>query len=361
MKNFIYITLTLLVGLGLVTGCEQEEAKKVVDLSGENSEAPVIENAATGSADLSMETSGDVFEVFNWTAADYGQAVAVGYVLKMDINSDFSTATNLMTTEELTASVTVKQINDAAILLGAVTGEEIDIYIRVVSQINGVDESAIASSDVVRTVTPYEVIIDYPAIYVPGAYQGWSPGAENGRLYSYDFDAVYEGIIRVIDAANPTGDVSFKVTPQADWSPTAWGGTLTAAGTGYTGDLDASGGDYSVAAGVYAFTVDTEGMTIEMTKVDDWGIIGDATPGGWDNDTDLIYNGQLKVWEITVDLVVGGLKIRANDEWVSDYGDDDADGTLNAGGANISVTEAGSYTLQFDLEGLTYTMTKNEE
>ncbi|PIB34803.1 hypothetical protein BFP72_04985 [Reichenbachiella sp. 5M10] len=358
MKNILYIALTLCVGLGLMSSCAEEDSKYTVDLSGENSTAPTVSNPASGTADLSEDAAAEVFEVFEWVAADYGAPVAVTYVLKMDVNQDFSTATDLVTTEELLASPTVKQVNDGAIALGAATGEQLDLYFMVVSQINGVEESVLSGTEMVRTVTPYEVVIDYPTIYVPGAYQGWSPGAENGRLYSYDFNKQYAGVIRVIDAANPTGDVSFKVTPEPAWD-LAWGGVLTAAGTGYTGDLDPSGGDFSVAPGVYAFSVDTDAMTIEMTKTDDWGLIGSATPGGWDNDTDLLYNGQLRVWEITVDLIEGEFKIRANDEWVSDYGDDNGDGTLEAGGANIAVSEAGNYTLQFDLTGLTYTMTKN--
>src|SRR5690606_1354337 len=46
-----------------------------------------------------------------------------------------------------------------------------------------------------------------------------------------------------------------------------------------------------------------------------WGIIGDATPGGWDADTDMTYDFGNSRWTYTGDLVPGALKFRLNDEW----------------------------------------------
>ncbi len=100
-------------------------------------------------------------------------------------------------------------------------------------------------------------------------------------------------------------------------------------------------------------------LTISLTKTEDWGLIGSATPDGWNSDQNMFYNGQRKMWEITLDLVVGEFKFRANDAWDTNYGDNGGDGTLEAGGANIAVTEAGSYTIRFDPVALTYTVVKN--
>lgn len=359
MKRLLYITLAMTVALLGTSSCDEEEAKPMVDLSGENVGGPLMSNAATGTVDISIDAASEVFEVFEWTAVDYGANVAVSYSLKMDISEDMSTAVNLVNTEELSASPTVKQINDGALGLGAAIGTETTLYFSLSSTINGVSESLLEGSAVSRMVTPYQVIIDYPMIYAPGAYQGWSPGDVNGRLFSYDFNSVYEGILRLKDGDNAT--VEFKLTPEPNWD-NDWGGSLTAAGSGYTGTLEPKGSNFQVSAGTYYVTADVSNLTIELEKTEDWGIIGSGiAPFDWSVDVDMNYNGQIQAWELTTDLQVGEIKFRADDDWALNYGDTGADGSLEAGGDNIAITEAGNYTIQMDVENLTYTIIKNEE
>ncbi len=86
-----------------------------------------------------------------------------------------------------------------------------------------------------------------------------------------------------------------------------------------------------------------------------WGLVGDATPNGWSGpDVMLKQDGSIR--SIYVTLLDGQMKFRQNNNWTNNYGDDGADGTLNAGGANIVVT-AGTYKVSFDLANLTYTIT----
>ena len=80
-----------------------------------------------------------------------------------------------------------------------------------------------------------------------------------------------------------------------------------------------------------------------------WGIIGDATPNAWnDPDTDMTYDAGTSTWRITLDLVVGQMKFRANDDWAWNYGDNGADGSLENDGDNIVVDTAGNYTVVLD-------------
>lgn len=89
------------------------------------------------------------------------------------------------------------------------------------------------------------------------------------------------------------------------------------------------------------------------------GIIGSATPGGWDTDTDMAYNIVDNSWNLTVDLTDGEIKFRANDGWDINWGGSIAEPTFNAG--NITVS-AGNYTIKFvpvcDSKNV-LTMTKN--
>ena len=93
-----------------------------------------------------------------------------------------------------------------------------------------------------------------------------------------------------------------------------------------------------------------------------WRIFGSATPGGWDADTDMTFNPDENVMEITTDLVVGELKFRGNADWGSNFGDDNGDGVLEANGGNIQVPEAGNYTIKMDWKTpgqVSYTLVKN--
>jgi len=111
---------------------------------------------------------------------------------------------------------------------------------------------------------------------------------------------------------------------------------------------------------VYIIDVDLNALTITLTPTDDWGIIGSAVPPfDWSADVDMFYNGQRKMWEITADFNAGEFKFRANDGWSVNYGDNGADGSLDAGGANIALPSAGNYTIRFDSVKLTYTVKKN--
>lgn len=90
-----------------------------------------------------------------------------------------------------------------------------------------------------------------------------------------------------------------------------------------------------------------------------WGIIGSATPTGWDSDTNLDYDLDTKLYSVTLDMVVGEYKFRLDDAWGVNYGDDGNNLSLEAGGANIPITVAGSYTIVVDFTAKTYTIKKN--
>ena len=90
-----------------------------------------------------------------------------------------------------------------------------------------------------------------------------------------------------------------------------------------------------------------------------WGIIGSATPTGWDSDTNLDYDLTTKKYSTTMNMVVGEFKFRLDDAWGVNYGDDGNNLSLEAGGANIPITSAGSYTIVADFNAKTYTITKN--
>jgi hypothetical protein len=123
---------------------------------------------------------------------------------------------------------------------------------------------------------------------------------------------------------------------------------------GADGQLVASGDNIAVTAGTYRIIANFADLTYSLEEYS-WGIVGDATPNGWDGpDTQLSYNGENNTWVIeNVTLTDGEMKFRLNDDWGTNFGG--ADGTLVSGGDNIAVT-AGTYTITVDFENLTYTI-----
>jgi len=124
------------------------------------------------------------------------------------------------------------------------------------------------------------------------------------------------------------------------------------------GNLNAGGSNIPVSVeSDYAITLDLSHPNAYTYIMNRWGLIGDATPGGWSDDTNMTWDATNNVFTVTLDLVSGSFKFRANDGWDINYG-----GDLNAltpGGDNISIDSDGNYTITFDVWGLTATVTKN--
>jgi len=149
------------------------------------------------------------------------------------------------------------------------------------------------------------------------------------------------------------GAIKFRGT--SDWAVN-YGST---AADGIT--LDAGGSNIAITtAGDYAITLDLSHPNAYTYSANFWGLIGDATPGGWSTDTPMTWDPVNNVFTATVALTTANgasFKFRANSAWTLNYG-----GALNAltsGGANITVATAGNYTVTFDPWKLIGTATKN--
>lgn len=183
----------------------------------------------------------------------------------------------------------------------------------------------------------------YPYIYAPGSYQGWDPANPATVLASVNDDGNYEGFLYFAEE-----NTEFKFTPAPNWD-TDFGDN------GGDGTLDPQGANILVAdPGFYKVNVDLNNLTYTLEKTT-WGLIGSATPGGWDNDTDLTYDVEKGALTLTVDLVPGEIKFRANDDWALNFGDDGGDALLNRDGANIQIASAGNYEIVLYLDKPDYT------
>jgi len=199
--------------------------------------------------------------------------------------------------------------------------------------------------------TPPKSTQAYPVLNCPGSYQGWNPADPKNVVASAGSNSQYEGYLYFA-----TGSTQFKLA-QGSWNVN-WGddGSLT-------GKLKHGGDNFNVAdAGYYKVNCDTAAMTYTILKTT-WGVIGDATPGGWGTDTPMAYDTASKTWKVTLDLLGGkGLKFRANGGWDLNYGDNGQKlGLLKAGGDNITIPEDGSYnvTMKLGYPDYTYSIVRN--
>ncbi len=83
------------------------------------------------------------------------------------------------------------------------------------------------------------------------------------------------------------------------------------------------------------------------------GLIGSATPGGWDIDTDMRLADPEKLdkstWTVTLYLTAGEVKFRAQDAWDTNWGAADfPSGTGEGNGPNIPIATAGYYKVTFN-------------
>lgn len=180
--------------------------------------------------------------------------------------------------------------------------------------------------------------------------------------YSFELDEGYESI-GVIGSATPGGwdsdtdmtlnedgtysliialeDGEVKFRADDDWE-VSWG-----SGDFPTGIGAIPGSNIPVTAGVYNVTFNAETGAYSFTEAS-IGIIGSATPGGWDTDTDMTFEGG-GVVSVTMDLIEGEAKFRANDAWDVSWGAVDfPTGTGTVNGPNIPVP-AGNYTIKFNV------------
>ena len=171
-----------------------------------------------------------------------------------------------------------------------------------------------------------------PVLYMAGDANGW---ATNDYLAGED-GVHFTGFMYL----NQNG---FKFCTQPEWKGTNYGANFDTA-------KDAANITMTEEASYYKVDVDLESKSYVLTPITTIGIIGSASPNGWDSDVDMTYvpynaeTKELGYWEAkNITLASGEIKFRANDDWAINWG-----GDVNAliqGGDNISV-DAGTYDIK---------------
>ncbi len=345
MKNWFNKLWVLPVLVLAIAACEKDEDRVYLAV---NSNPSLNLSAST----LTLKEADAAKTALTATvaAADYGFASGATYKIQFDKKGNAFKAPREVTLTSLDKVFTTAEINTIAIGLGIAPGSTADLEVRVKSDL--LNAPTLYSAVAALKVTPYLVVIVYPSLYVPGSYQGWAPDKAE-KVVSVKDNKVYEGFVNFPDATT-----EFKFTDAPNWNNGIFGDP-----SGTSGTLIKGGGDNLkiTGAGYYLLKADTDGLTWSAVKTH-WGLIGDATPGGWGTDTDMIYDPATKSWKLTVALT-GDLfiKFRANDAWDINMGDTGANASLEYGGDNIKVPSTGTYDVELILGipgNYTYKLTK---
>jgi starch-binding outer membrane protein SusE/F len=181
---------------------------------------------------------------------------------------------------------------------------------------------------------------------------GWT-GPDQAMTYDAVAD-VWRAVITVVDGSikfrqNNAWDNNFGAATGADGDP------ILAAGA-----LAAGGKNLGVKKGTYLVTLNLSNATAPkytFVAFKPWGLVGDATPNGWDGpDIQFTYDFNTKKWILNnVVLLAKQVKFRENNAWDNNFG---AAGTVEpapigtggglvAGGKNFGVA-AGTWSFELD-------------
>lgn len=362
MKKIFSKVFSTIAAVMLFAACKKDPVLTYLDVV----TFPAELTASAGSVTLSASNDDSSVITFSWPAVAFKIKAPVTYKLQLDLPADTvgtSAWANAVTidlgNDVLGKSFLGADLNSIALTeLGLVADSVNTVVARVVATL----DRPVYSNAVAFNVKPYKAAT-LNVLYVPGEYQGWDPATAPVIAEAASRPGMYEGYYYMPGS----GTKYFKFTSAPDWNHINYGdgGNGTFSTDGAAAGLSVPDGGY------YELTANLNTNTWTATKTT-WSIIGDATPGGWDTDTQMTYDEANQVWKVAADMTAGGsFKFRANNAWEIDFGVDNngnlvyADNPFfgyTAGLNNLSVPSDGNYTITLDLHNsgnYTYDLQKN--
>ncbi len=350
---FAYILLAFTI---LCIGCEESDDIQFTENGGT---APTI---LTGSESITLnkDLEGTKALTLVWEKAEIDSPTPITYTVELAAaGTEFATPFNAASTTETFVTWTVEEFNAAVIQAGLEPGIEGAVEARVISAIGSTGSIAQFSDAITYFATPYTN--KAPELFLVGAFQAyygrnaWTPTEAFQMNYIGDGSTqIFEGYIKL------GADDGFKfISAAADWGTLDGNyGTIDGA---QDGNITNDGGSSDVkpgVAGLYYVQVDIDNLAYQIIRMD-WGIIGAATPLGWDGETAMTYDFDANQYTITTTLVDGEMKLRskntsnaifgADEDWKFNVGDSgDEAVAADTGDGNFAVS-AGNYTISLGI------------
>ena len=338
MKKIIYKLTYLTALFAFIYSCDDVERVYY------NDAAETVLSLSDDNLVLNEENADNEVLTLTWTEPDFGFSAAALYSVQIDVQGgDFSNPQIISVGGAFDKTFTVEELNAKLLSLSMLPNEEGVASFRIKATLSEYQE--IYSNTVNITVTPYSSLLDLStSLGVVGSATPGGWGNENILDLPFYTTATTNVYVAYVTLRN--GEIKFR--NNNDWSEN-WGDD------GADGTLDSYGANIAVSAGTYKIEVNFSSMTYTMEEYS-WGIVGSATTNGWGGpDMMFHYNSFQDDWRTVVTLGDGEVKFRFNNDWGVNYGDDGADGTMEANGANIAVS-AGHYLVTMNLNTQSYTM-----
>jgi starch-binding outer membrane protein SusE/F len=357
MKKILLTAVAAIVAIATFNSCKKEENTAV--LKSDPGAAVLSAPAATLAIDSLVHADSTAYD-FKWVKADYGVNVATNYSLQIAKHAtDLGKSNDSAFVYTISGATNRPVTNGEMRLLGigskVAEGVVATYYARVISALAG-NSSIAPLVGAVKSFNMSYYNTPLARLYVPGNYQNWTPSAAP-FLTGINGTGIFSGLIEKSKADGTLSDGKFKFTSIPDWVGTNYGADPSDPTKLST---DGSANDLNLVDGTYFFNVNTNTLKWK-SELRSWGLIGDATPGVWASDQNMRYNADTKLYEITLDLIVGSIKLRYNDGWAENRGWTAASGNGDGvelplgvatasenNGKNFGVVAPGNYTITFD-------------
>ncbi len=339
MKKLFKALFFFSIGLSLFS-CEKEEVRAVL-----NAAAKPGLNASANNVVLAKASENNDAITFTWVKPDLGFQAGIQYRLLIDKKGNgFKSPQAFNLGTNLTRSWTHKQFNSLLQTMGYKGVAKADLEAMVESILS---TDVVQKSDIVAfSVTSYQDKLDLKSTW--GLVGSATPGGWGGPdvpFYKTSKSNVYVCYAKLVDG-------EMKIRENNDWA-------VNYGDNGSDKKMERDGANITVSAGSYAITFDQNTLSYTIEKYS-WGIVGSAAPNGWNGpDLDFFYDPSTDQWRAFASLNDGEIKIRKSNDWGLNYGDDGANGSLEANGANIAVKK-GLYLITFNLNELKYTIEKTD-
>lgn len=314
---------------------------------------------------LDSQNPNKVIQTVTWKDfADYG--VPVTYTIQVAATGTTNFHPIGTVTDSTKIAVTNAVLNDAVLKAGVLPGVAGAVDLQIVATSTSVGGTITNTSNVVTMmVTPYQSVV--PLFLIGDATAaGWNnnkgnlnmfpllQGHEDGNVYTYTGYFQGGGINQGFKIVKTKG--SYDVQYGLGRAP----GQLSTEGDSKN-ILVTTSGYYQLTIDISKLTYSFNPVTAPIVSYASMGIIGDATPDGWNGDTPMTQSTfDPHMWYIGgLPLVNGAFKFRANGNWdVSWGGSDELFGTATSdNGPNTPATE-GTYDVYFNDASGAYVLVK---
>ena len=333
LKNILFIA----AGFMAMTSCSDDITTPVLKLQ----QAAKLNAVNPADITFTQANSAEAFPKISWEKANYGKGAVVEYTVTIT-NNENKKSVVAGVTEDTKLTFTNDGMNSLLAKVGAYPGHTYDFTVSLKSS-----AFKTMTNDAQNTVnfkaTPYDpntVNINWKYAYVAVGYPEWDY-SKAYLLGDPDGDGTYQGWVQFDE------ECTFAVVDGKDITKVL-------------------AKDQKVDAkhkGFVEITLTPEG-NVTIGQPCEWGMIGEATSGGWTKDTKMEYDKDTRMWTAITPLTDKEFKFRANEGWDINYGSDPTNPeVLSKGGNNLKVAKTHAYIVKLNLTTAgkyTYTMEETD-